>query len=339
MDISPRTRAKVVALRDHAGMSVRKISRRLDLSKSTVGRIVKRSQVTGESGVFRHGKCGRKRKTTSRDDIMILRNSVKDPRKTSRDLQRDLIAAGVQVDSSTVRRRLLEADRPARKPQKKPLLTRVMKQKRLNWAKKYRKWTKTERSKVVFSDETHFEVHGVRSAMVRRSRGEPVREGHIQQAPKHPPKKMFWGSFTAKGVGRLVIVNGMMNSEKYESVLTTHLLPTIHECFPNNDGIFQQDLATCHTSKRMKRFFQEEKITTLDWPGNSPDLNPIENLWAIIKRRTMKKNCSTMEKLVCAIIETWYHDDEVKNMCQSLVDSMPNRVSEVIKAKGGHISY
>lgn len=77
----------------------------------------------------------------------------------------------------------------------------------------------------------------------------------------------------------------------------------------------------------------------LEWPGNSPDINPIENLWAIMKRRIMGKDCSTMEKLICAVIQVWFHDEEVRNMCQKLVESMPSRITEVIKAKGGHISY
>ena len=339
MDVTPRTRAKVVALKEHASLSVRKIARKLDLSKSTVGRIIKKRETTGDAGVSRCGKCGRKRKTTVRDDKMIVRNSVLNPRKNSREFQRDLIPAGIHIDSSTVRRRLLAAGRLARKPQKKPLLTTAMKAKRLNWAKKYKTWTKADWNKVIFSDEAHFEVHGIRSPVVRRSRGEPVREGHIQQITKHPPKKMFWGSFSSNRLGRLVMVSGMMNSVKYEAVLKTHLLPTLLEQFSIGDGIFQHDHAPCHTSKKMKIFFQAEKITVLDWPGNSPDLNPIENLWAIIKRRIMTKDCPTSEKLICAVIQQWYHDDELQKMCQKLVESMPDRVSQVIQMKGSHTSY
>ena len=98
MDVTPRTRAKVVALKEHASLSVRKIARKLDLSKSTVGRIIKKRETTGDAGVSRRGKCGRKRKTTVRDDKMIVRNSVLNPRKNSRELQRDLIPADIHID-------------------------------------------------------------------------------------------------------------------------------------------------------------------------------------------------------------------------------------------------
>ena len=69
------------------------------------------------------GQCERKRKTISHDDKMILQNSFKDLWKTSKDLQKDLAAAGVYVDLSTVRKQLLEAGRKARSPCKKQLLT------------------------------------------------------------------------------------------------------------------------------------------------------------------------------------------------------------------------
>ena len=123
----------------------------------------------------------------------------------------------------------------------------------------------------------------------------------------------------------------MINSDKYKAILQTHLLPVLQRDLPDGNGIFQQDLAPCHTSKKMRAFFDENGLTILDWPGNSPDLNLTENLWAIIKRRISKVDCSTMEKLIVAIIRTWYHDDEISKICSTLVDSIPNRVALVIK--------
>ena len=84
--------------------------------------------------------------------------------------------------------------------------------------------------------------------------------------------------------------------------------------------------------QKMRTFFEEKDITTLDWPGNLSDLNPIENLWAIIKRRIEKTDCYTVQKLISAITKIWYYDDEVVKMCSTLIDSMPKLVKMLIKA-------
>lgn len=113
----------------------------------------------------------------------------------------------------------------------------------------------------------------------------------------------------------------------------------MRKAFPDGSGIFQQDLAACHTSHKVKNFMAKNKLKVLEWPGNSPDLNPIENLWSVIKNRLGKMDCTTKTKLIEAIIHVWYRDPEIQENCQNLVDSMPNRIREVLKNKGGHISY
>ena len=89
-----------------------------------MSRIIKQQESTGSVTSRRIRKCGRKRTAIPKDDTILLRNSKKDPRKTSFDLQKDLVLAGVHISSSTVRRRLLEASRKAKKPLKKHLLTK-----------------------------------------------------------------------------------------------------------------------------------------------------------------------------------------------------------------------
>jgi len=57
----------------------------------------------------------------------------------------------------------------------------------------------------------------------------------------------------------------------------------MREAFPENEGLFQQDLAPCHASKKVKEFFKKQNVNVLESPRNSPDLNQIENLWSIVK--------------------------------------------------------
>ena len=109
--------------------------------------------------------------------------------------------------------------------------------------------------------------------------------------------------------------------------------------FPDDGGIFQHDLAPCYSSKKVKTVFLKHKLNVLEWLGNSPDLNPVENLWAIIKSRLQKLDCTTTTKLMEAIILAWFRDPQIKENCQKLLESMPKRVMQVLKSKGGHISY
>ena len=148
---------------------------------------------------------------------------------------------------------------------------------------------------------------------------------------------MFWGCFSIEGPGTLQPVTGMMNADAYIDVLQRKLVPELAKRFPNGLGVFQHDLAPCHTAKKVVKFMTDNHIQTLAWPANSPDLNPIENLWALIKKRLRGHDCTTKTKLIEAILHIWFHDQELKVMCRTLVLSMPTRIQSVIAAKGGHI--
>ena len=90
---------------------------------------------------------------------------------------------------------------------------------------------------------------------------------------------------SADGVGQIQVINGILNGKKYiETILEPKLIPSIRDIFSNKAPfILQQDSAPCHIPKVCKAWFQNKGIDTLPWPGNSPELNPIENLWRRLK--------------------------------------------------------
>jgi transposase len=124
----------------------------------------------------------------------------------------------------------------------------------------------------------------------------------------------------------------------YFEILESRVLPFL-QYFADGKGTFLHDLAPCHNSKAVKKFIQENEIGMLDRPGNSPDTNPDENLWSILKKRLGKTDCSNEERIITNVIIVWFHENGSEHICSKLVESMPKRVHEVILAKGGHIYY
>ncbi len=119
----------------------------------------------------------------------------------------------------------------------------------------------------------------------------------------------------------------------------------LHACFlrltsfiyGDADFIFQQDLAPAHTGKGTKSWFNDHGVTVLDWPANSPDLNPIENLWGIVKRKMRDTRPNNADDLKAAIKATWASIPP--QQCHKLITSMPRRIEAVIKAKGAPTKY
>ena len=107
----------------------------------------------------------------------------------------------------------------------------------------------------------------------------------------------------------------------------------VHKC-----SVFMQDGAPCHRAKIVTQFLKAQKINILDWPGNSPDLNPIENLWTILKNKVSERQPTNAKMLEQAKKEVWVRDIS-QAYCRNLVESMPRRLEAVIKAKGGPTKY
>ena len=131
-----------------------------------------------------------------------------------------------------------------------------------------------------------------------------------------------------------------MNTEWYVSeIIQNRVVQQLQEWNPDSDSVFQQDNAPCHKSEGAMNDFRANNINVMDWPPASPDINPIENLWAIIKTRILKLKPTSKKDIIAGFIQVWNRDDEMLNIMQSLVRSMPRRVKALIDSKRSHTKY
>ena len=122
-------------------------------------------------------------------------------------------------------------------------------------------------------------------------------------------------------------------------LLSDHLYDCFIKCgVPLGNGIFQQDRPTSNMAKIIGEYLDFVNIDYIkQWPGNSPDLNPIEHVWAEMKYQLRGRDTSSLLKLENEIRLVWNNLD--RDLLKTLVDSVPNRLQEVIHRKGKATRY
>lgn len=336
-----------------AKKSNRWISKKLKVGRATVSRVLQRFSA-GES-LDRHQGSGRPRITTPTTDRLIIREVNRDPFATTTEIRETLatIIGGEEgsptLSYTSIRRRIRQSGEIGSYwAAKKPFITEENKKKRVEWGLAHRHKTKEEWRKVLWTDESPYVLRYARKKRVWRRMGERFKEGCTIGTVKHDKKIMVWGCFAAHGVGHLHRVEGIMEQKQYKQILIHHMKPSMHQLFPRHDGVFQQDNDPKHTAKTVTRYLNNNRDIRklpvignhkkpLRWPAQSPDLNPIENLWAILDHNSRKRKCNTKEQLMGELEIAW--ENLPVELLTKLVDSLPNRIEEMLANKGGATSY
>jgi transposase len=143
--------------------------------------------------------------------------------------------------------------------------------------------------------------------------------------------------FSYKGVGPLRIIDGTMNKDKYQDILANELVPYIASTSGQSEAQYLHDNARYAKAKSVLAWMENEGVNRMDFPPYSPDLNPIENLWAVLKRNIDARMPTDIEQLTKVTIEEWSKISVT--LCQNLVDSMPDRMQAVVAAEGHKTRY
>lgn len=339
--LTEEQRIRICILLDEALYTSKELAEQFNVDKSTITRLYSKYKKTNSTKDL--PKSGRPRILDKREERRAVRYIVSGECSTATQVQQKLQSDyKIEVCPETIRRVFKKNGLKSAVKTKKPLLTPRLRKARYEFARKYKHWDYNDWSNVVWSDESRFNLFGSdgREYCWKR-KGEPLKDQHVKGTIKFGGGGIFvWGCFTARGIGYLCRIDGGLDAALYCKILEEDLLDTL-EFYDLNieDIVFQQDNDSRHKAKLTKNWFEENNIKILEWPSQSPDLNPIEHVWNEIKRRLRKIDGPITNKdVLWERIQSIWNSIEV-DVCTKLIQTMPKRITDVISQKGGYTKW
>ena len=263
--------------------------------------------------------------------LQIIESTMQeDDETTATQLQAKLAARGCYVSLTTILRNRRQLGWVYRGSAYCQLIRNENKQKRLEWA---RANLDNNFDDVIWSDESSIQLDCHKRYCCRKE-GEKPRP---KPRPKHPTKVHVWAGISKKGATGICIFEGTMDATLYCEILRRTFLPFLQEKFPDSHK-FMQDNDPKHCSRMAQNFYSEVGINWWRTPPESPDLNPIENLWHEMKdylRRNIKPK--NKQELVDGITTFWATVTEHK--CTKYIEHLKKVIPRVIEQGGGPTGY
>ncbi len=155
----------------------------------------------------------------------------------------------------------------------------------------------------------------------------------------HPVSVPAWACFSARGPSYMAMWEGSADAKRMASFFREYLVPSFKEHFGEqvSHRWLLHDNDQRHYAPAPQKVLHDAGITQLDFPPYSPDLNPIENLWAEVQKRMEGKPASTKAQLEQLLSETWAGTNP--EYCRKLARSMPARIAQCIERHGAYTSY
>lgn len=329
-------RGRIVGMYD-CGKSLSEISRRLGISRYAVRRWVQRWE-EGEP-IRAKNRSGRPRCTSDEENRQIVETARNHPITSAVCITQEL---RLTCSGDTTRRRLKEADLRCYTPAQKEALTDIQKATRMGFALEHLSKDEDFWRTCIFTDEKVFSTVEAGQRHCWRQKNTRYEAENIAEKRTCGRRTVsFWGWMWAEGPGELVKIDGRFNGQQYVEILEEVLLPSVRAmAIPHPMTIkLVHDNSSIHKCNLVSEWLEQHpEIVVIDWPTKGCDLNPIEHLWAAMCHEWSVGDQRTANAVEATAREVW---ESIRRgqLCSKLVNSIPNRLNEIIDANGGWTKY
>jgi hypothetical protein len=239
------------------------------------------------------------------------------------------------ISTKTMRRMIHRNGFKNRSAAKKLKLGMIVRSTRLQWCRKHRTLTSDGWSKILFTDEVRIGLRYDGRVKVWRCKGERFSPECTTSTITIRSSIMYWGFISANGTGQLIRCTNRMSAQEYIKVMEEVSIFTLSSF----SMIYMDDNAPIHRAAIVQKWKVDNGVQSMEWPPYSPDLNPIENVWAQLKENLnkLKHRPDNIFELDNAVHLVW--NSISATYIHRLYDSMPGRLLQCIRARGFPIGY
>ena len=288
--------------------------------KSTIYRVKK--QISKRKTIKRKKGSKGYKKLLKSHKLKIYNALKQNPFRSAIDLVNFL---GLPVTARTVRNYLKATGFRYRRPDTKIKLDQDKKRKRVDFCKKMETFLYI--NSIIFSDEASFWIFDNNHCGWFHNN---VRQELSVEC--HAGKVHAWGAISARGKINLVTFTDTLTASFYQDILDEHLISQAWDLYPKT-WYFQQDKDSKHTAHTTQNYLEDNISHLIDWPAKSPDLNPMENIWSILKGNTKKRQPKTVMELEECIHEEW------ERLSTTMIKDLAKSFRKCIKFNGSVTHY
>lgn len=306
------------------------IAKKLKVSPKRIANISKQLQNNEE---VHSKKMGAPRKITPEIEQEIAKQTFENP-EMSGDSVADKIKEvfGIGISGSSVNKTRNKLHFRYSQKRTKQYLTDTQIHNRINFCTEQLAGKINWSTDVIFSDESRFcATNDSHRVWVKNG---VYNEGTFKSVKKYEAGIMVWGAIGLNWRSPLILVSGHLNSDGYIKMLEeNNIFGSLDAKYGHRNFYFEQDGATCHTSKKTMNWIGQQDVNVIDhWPANSPDLTCIEQVWSILKQKVKDHKPANNQELFKALQYEWNIIPQYK--LNELISKTPDRFQLCLQEEG-----